>query len=208
MSLDIPGAATPSVTRKGNAERINRHDPNKNKQHYKWIIDLENPEEMHQKPLTLVRNVFKPILRIRTGEFYAQELSTVPYECIKGNMERKDFGYVASIIGVNIAELPEMKAILKLGALSFPFSAKNDQTAFEIKFSNKRPLKKVDMHALHKAHISDFPYYYHAFNVSALERFDFDFAESPTDNTHEGTKENDGVPPAVCYSSGGRFPPG
>ena len=190
LALDIPGVKSPSVTRKGHDQTFDRmsEDTEPIKDYFKWIIDLEN-KEMHDKPLKLIDNVLKPVLSIKIGEFYTQELSKVKYFRTKIDEPDEDFGSVAAVTGVRISMLPEGKAFLKLGSASFPLVAPKDQT-YEVKFQNRCP--QCDEQNLGNLHLSDFPLHYHAFDVKVLEQFDFDYPGNPPS-----------TPPAICYAASG-----
>ncbi|MBC7910782.1 MAG: hypothetical protein H7Y30_09805 [Pyrinomonadaceae bacterium] len=208
LELDVPGVM-PSVTRKGHRMSIDRQHPNdENKEFFKWIIDLENSDEMHTTPLTLIPNVLKPVLKITTGEFYTVRVSQEAsvdnigtarkYERIQGNTKHKDFGAVAELIGVRINSLPQDKAFLKVGELILPLVRKAG-TGCIVHFRNRRPEShtKGEAEQPHVTHSSDFPHFYHAFTVNPLERFDFMAKKI----------KPDAFPPAVCYSSTGSKTP-
>ena len=190
IALDVPGVKPPSVTRKGHDETIDRTSPTESTKDYlKWIIDLEN-KELHDKKLTLIANVLKPVLSINIGEFYTEELSRVKYFRTRVDEPEKNFGSVAAITGVRIAKLPEGKAFLKLGyAASFPLVAPEGQT-YEVTFQNRCP--QCDEEQIGKHHLSDFPLHYHAFDVKVLEQYDFDYPDPPP-----------ATPPAICYAASG-----
>jgi hypothetical protein len=190
IGLDVPGVVPPSVTRKGHDSPIDRTTPTEvTGEYFKWIIDLEN-SEMHDRKLPLIPYVLKPVLKVNIGEFYTKELSKVKYFRTKVDEPDKDFGSVAAVTGVRIAALPQGKAFLKFeDALSFPLAAPEGQT-YEVTFTNLCP--QCEEKNLGNLHLSDFPLHYHAFDVKALERYDFDYPDpSPA------------FPPAVCYAATG-----
>lgn len=190
LALDIPGVVPPSVTRKGHKLPIQRMLPTEEtKEYFQWIIDLENAE-MHRKKLTLIPNVLKPVLKINTGEFYTKDLSKVKYFRTRVDEPDEDFGAMAAVTGVRIAALPQGKAFLKFSdAVSFPLVAPAGKT-YEVTFTNLCP--QCEEKNLGDLHLSDFPLHYHAFDVKALEQYDFDYPEQVP-----------GFPPAVCYAASG-----
>lgn len=189
IALDVPGVKTPSVTRKGHDQTIDRMFPNEaTEDYFKWIIDLEN-QEMHDQKLTPIANVLKPVLSIKIGEFYTKELSRVKYFRTRVDKPDKNFGSVAAVTGVRIAALPEGKAFLKLGSdISLPLVTPAGQT-YEVTFQNRCP--KCDEEQVGSLHLSDFPLHYHAFDVKVLDQYDFDFPDPPA------------APPAICYAASG-----
>jgi hypothetical protein len=191
VDLDVPGVASPSVTRRGHSGTINRSDDKVNVDYFKWIIDMENIE-MHNTKLRLIRGVLKPVLHVNIGEFYTRELSEVTYKRTRVDTGEISFGKVAAITGVRIATLPQGKASLKVGASTYPLVAQPGMT-YEVTFTNRCPkcdaLDKQDRIDLH---LSDFPHHYHAFDIDILEQYDFDFPPAQP-----------AFPPAVCYAAAG-----
>jgi hypothetical protein len=196
IDLDVPGVTAPSVTRRGHKVSIDRLNPTAgNKEYFKWIIDLEN-NELHDGKLTLIPGVLKPVMHINVGEFYTEAQSEVAYKRIKGNTKRAQFGTVAALIGMRVDTLPQGKAYLRMGDTTIPLVTKEGATC-ELRIMNHRPISDEHKQVLGQIHLSDFAFYYHAFRVDVLERFDFNY---------EKPKEH-GFPPAVCYGGGGSQTP-
>jgi hypothetical protein len=198
LELDVPGI-TLGVTRNGNGMSIDRQNPtDETKEYFKWIIDMENSNEMHTGPLTPIKNVLKPVLKIRTGEFYTAHISQAgasintarKYELIQGNTKHKNFGAVADLIGLRIHSLPEDKAFLKVDELILPLVRKAGAKCM-VYFKNL--CSEVHTPEQEERHPSDFPYFYHAFAMHPLEQFDFKVIKTKAV----------AYPPAVCYSAGG-----
>ena len=190
IDLNVPGVESPSVKRKGHDTAIDRHSFNdSNKEFFKWIIDLEN-FEMHNTQLPLIKGVLKPVMHINIGEFYTKTLSEkTQYFRTKVDTQDTDFGFVAEIPGVRIAALPEDKAFLKVGASTYTLDT-SAGTTYRVIFKNRCP--KCDEAKVGELHLSDFPHYYHAFDVKALDQYDFDYDEGQP-----------AFPPAICYAAGG-----
>ena len=187
IDLNVPGVVSPSVTRKGHDQVLDRFTrDSSNEEYFKWILDLEN-FELHNTKLPLVRGVLKPVMHINLGEFYSRKLSDVQYHRTKVDAADKDFGTVAAITGVRIATLPQGEAFLKIGDQIEPLVAPAGET-FEVVFQNR--CVKCDEEQLGRLHLSDFPLHYHAFDVRVLDQFDFDFRDTA-------------FPPAICYAASG-----
>jgi hypothetical protein len=189
IELDVPGVSPPSVTRKGHHLPFNRFsNPSPPKDYFAWIIDLEN-REMHDEQLPRIARVLNPVLRINTGEFYTEMLSEEIYERTKVDMANTPFGQVAERTGVRIATLPQGKAFLKIGTSTLPLIAQPGAT-YEVTFKNRCPKCDVNTPEIKALELSDFPYYYHAFDAKILEQFNF----KPIPPA---------APPAICYVASG-----
>jgi hypothetical protein len=186
IDIDVPGAPSTSVFRKGyNDGTFSRTPTATNQEYFKWLIDMEN-FELHNRKLTLIPNALKPVMHIRTGEFYTRKLSDVEYFRTKVDTEQANFGKVAAVIGVRMATLPQNKAFLKIGAATLELATAAGET-WEVTFKNRCP--KCDDERIGDPHLSDFPLHYHAFDVKALEQYDFDYCDIAT-----------AFPPAICYA--------
>lgn len=223
ISLDVPGVVSPSVSREGHGESIDRNNPTEaNKKHFQWIIDMEHPN-LHATKLTLVPGVLKPVMHVNIGKFYTESLSDVKYNLTKVDEEPKPFGKVAARTGLKIDTLPQGKASLRIGDLNLPLVEKAGATC-EVILKNRcpaldgvreklnqlklRPVLEGIIELFHslspdptpeeikdlllRLQGSDFPLYYHAFDVKIRGQFDFE----PID-------EERAYPPAVCYATSG-----
>lgn len=190
IDLIVPGVVTPSVTRKGHDQPIDRSKPlEANKDYFKWIIDLEN-EEMHNTALQLKAGVLKPVMHIPTGEFYTKDLSTVRYFRTRVDSKETPFGAVATKSGVRVAQLPQNKAQLKIGNETHNLIAHVGESCV-VRIANRCP--KCDDKQLGSLHLSDFPQHYNAFEVGILDQYDFDYSD----------EEPPAIPPAICYAASG-----
>ncbi|HEY0080228.1 MAG TPA: hypothetical protein VGB73_16580 [Pyrinomonadaceae bacterium] len=188
IDLNVPGVVSPSVTRKGHEQVLNRFTRDQsNEEYFKWILDLENLE-MHNTKLPLIRGVLKPVMHINIGEFYSRKLSNVHYFRTKVDADNKKFGAVAAITGVRIATLPRGEAFLNIGDKPPESLVAPAGETFEVLFQNR--CFKCDQEELGRLHLSDFQLHYHAFDVQVLDQFDFDFDDVAT-------------PPAICYAASG-----
>lgn len=204
ISLDIEGAAAPGVTRYGYGDGtpITREDRDAHPENFKWVIDFEN-SEMHGKELPKVEGILSPVLHMGVGEFYTAKVSEHKQIRTRGNAAHKTFGYVAELIGSRITLDRPGRAILKAGETTWVLPIETGST-YVVHLKYLRP-----EHAEHRhegittesprlSTHSDLHFYYHALDVPATERFDFEPVLR-----NRVVKPMFGAPPLICYATTG-----
>jgi hypothetical protein len=136
IKLRIDGGAN-KVERYHYESRINRLKLS-DQYNFGWLVDFENGE-LHSDQLSFVPGVLNPFFSLTRGLFYSYQLSKDSYDAIKADTARREYGYMAMTMGVDINILPSEKISLQLGEkMPWPIPLKKDATYFVL-LQNLRP---------------------------------------------------------------------
>ncbi len=160
-------------------DAIDRKTITANPDDFRWVLDFQG-EDFHGQNLKLEKPDFlKPILIVKNGEFYTEELSRERLERSVNGGPFELFGYGTTVVGAGITLNPGGKAILRLSdqddskvpGNSMTFNLpKEPDTFYEIKIENLCAQITTDQtgQAIESA---DFDLYYDVFDVPETEQF-------------------------------------
>lgn len=181
-----------------------------NKTDFTWMLDFENGEiDFKKAPRDIASDVFRPIIHLDAGEFYSKKLGPLSFSCIDSEGSKREFGFVAETIGVDINLKPDEEVTLTIESsvplldLSMKFKPE-EGVKYLVYLQNVRPEHKRDAVGGEMTHMtastqttpqSDLIYYYQAFkNCPGNEQYDLEPDMNDDDR---------GAPPSICYPGGG-----